>query len=73
MHLTSRHVDNGDATAQQAAIRDSHDSGVGTWSAYSRNVGPGSTVGGYANDELGGANAGDGHVPGAPAASRADN
>ncbi len=70
---TVAHADAGDVTARQAAVRDSHDSGAATWSAYARNIGPASTVGGYANDELGGAGSGMYHVAGAPSAGRADN
>ncbi len=67
------HPGPGDVTAQQEASRVGHSAGTATWSAYARNIGPASTTSGYANDELGGPDSGIDHVPGAPAAGRADN
>jgi hypothetical protein len=63
----------GDVTTQQTALRAGHASGQATWSAFARNIGPASTVSGYANDGLGAAGSGNDHVAGAPSASRADN
>jgi opacity protein-like surface antigen len=70
---TSAHPSPGDVTAQQDALRAGHESGNATWSAFARNVGPASTVTGYANDELGAVGSGNDHVAGAPSAGRADN
>ncbi len=66
-------MDHGSATLQQQQARASHESGIYTWGAYARNIGPGSTVSGTPEDSKGGANSGNDEIPGAPTASSRDN
>ena len=63
----------GNVTVQQEALRAGHASGKATWSAFARNIGPASTVTGYADNRLGAVGSGNDHVAGAPSAGRADN
>ena len=59
----------GDSSTQQQAPRSrDHSRGVGAYSAFARNVGPGSTVGGFATSDLVSANAGNPENPLAPSA-----
>jgi len=53
---------------QQAPINREHASGRGTYSAAARNVGPGSSVTGYYESDLGSAASGNDENPRAPAA-----
>lgn len=55
-------------TEAQAPAQRTHSRGAGTYSAFARNVGPGSTVGGAATSGLGNANSGTPTVPLAPSA-----
>jgi hypothetical protein len=60
-------------TVEQAPPQQGHSGRLATGGAYSRNIGPGSSVSGIPEDSMGSVGSGNTEVLGAPTASRRDS